>query len=37
MRANIGRFFCRFGYISSIKYWSEPQPFTEDKITSGAN
>ena len=34
MRANIGWFFCRFG---SMKYWSEPQPFAEDKITSGAN
>ena len=37
MRVYIRWLFCCFGYIPSIKYWSELQPFTEHKITPGAN
>ena len=30
MRAYIRWLFCCFGYIPTIEYRSEPQPFTED-------
>ena len=33
MCAYIRWLFCCFGYIPGVKYWSEPQAFTEHKIT----